>query len=286
MGDLLETNNDWSLPQKKVIDFVLFLYQKTAMDWNLAIKRNCEDLLLTVMELFAMIGLGEDVTVERVSKALYREVLTQLRAAESSARRLIMVAARNIVAEPKPRSAVHPATENSAARKDEARKEGNREPRAKPKTERRPLFKLFEPLLDPDRIFLRRFKKKRRARPPLQIIDVGPDPRIPLFLVFRKAEPPPTPDAKEKSDDGMVDAARLVRRLHALLDALQNIPLQAQRYARWRDTPFEDRRPQRDSILRSGRPPGFRRRPKYEVDRILRECVWLARNFQPQLDSS
>jgi hypothetical protein len=256
------------------------------MDWNLAIKRNCEELLLTVTELFAMIGLDENVTVERVSKALYRDVLTQLRAAESAARRLIMVAARNIVAEPKPRPASRPATETSAKPKDEAPKEGSPEPGTKPKTRRRPLFKLFEPLLDPDRTFLRRFKKKRRARPPLQIIDVGPDPRIPLFLVFRKAEPPPAPDAKEKLDDGMVDAARLIRRLQALLDALQNIPLQAQRYARWRDTPFEDRHPQRDSFLRPGRPPGFRRRPKYDVDRILRECDWLARNFQPQLDSS
>ena len=36
----------------------------------------------------------------------------------------------------------------------------------------------------------------------------------------------------------------------------------------------------------SGSPPGFRKRPIHEVDEILKECHWLARNVEPQLDTS
>jgi hypothetical protein len=38
--------------------------------------------------------------------------------------------------------------------------------------------------------------------------------------------------------------------------------------------------------LRSGRPPGFRQRNKHEVDEILKECDWLARNVEPPLDDT
>jgi hypothetical protein len=38
--------------------------------------------------------------------------------------------------------------------------------------------------------------------------------------------------------------------------------------------------------LRAGRPPGFRKRPIHEVDEILKECHWLARNVLPALDTS
>ncbi|MBL8894538.1 MAG: hypothetical protein JNJ53_08050, partial [Rhizobiales bacterium] len=87
-------------------------------------------------------------------------------------------------------------------------------------------------------------------------------------------------------DDDTVDATRLVRRLLATMDALQDIPRQAMRLARWQARPKEERRPERWSPLRSGRPPGFRQRSIDEVDEILKECHWLARSVYPPLDDT
>ena len=47
------------------------------------------------------------------------------------------------------------------------------------------------------------------------------------------------------------------------------------RYARWYNKPIEERRPQRASPFRLGRPPGWRIRPTHEVDQILKNCNWL-----------
>jgi hypothetical protein len=91
---------------------------------------------------------------------------------------------------------------------------------------------------------------------------------------------------EERVDDGTVSAVHLVRRLIAVMDALQDIPRQAMRLALWQARPKEERRPERWSPLRPGRPPGYRQRPKHEVDEILKECHWLARNPEPQLDDT
>ncbi|MFO0991130.1 MAG: hypothetical protein U1E67_04265 [Hyphomicrobiales bacterium] len=84
----------------------------------------------------------------------------------------------------------------------------------------------------------------------------------------------------------MVDATKLIRRIRAAIDALQDIPRQAMRLARWQAKPIEERRPERWSALRPGKPPGFRERPKHEIDVILKECDWLARNVMPPLDDT
>jgi len=84
----------------------------------------------------------------------------------------------------------------------------------------------------------------------------------------------------------MVSAKNLVRRLIAVVDALQDIPRHARRLALWEARAKEDRRPERWSPLRSGRPPGFRQRPIHAVDEILKECDWLARLGNPPLDDT
>jgi hypothetical protein len=247
------------------------------MDWKFAIERYRVPLLGHVLELFAEIGLTEGGTVERVSKPLYRFVLGRLRTAESAVRRLIIVAARNIVVEPKPK---RPA---SAGPKVPRKSTG--EPRQRRK--RRPSFGLFDPL----KRFRRRFKKMRRGpEPRIRFFD-EPDPRAPIFRLLGQHPPtapvpPPVPDVEERVDDGTVDARHLIRRLLAITDALQDIPRQAMRLARWQARPIEERHPQRESPLRVGRPPGFRKRQIHEVDEILKECHWLARNVQPQLDDT
>src|SRR5690349_17482924 len=74
------------------------------MDWDFAIERNRDMLLGIVAGLFARIGLTENGgTVERLSRPLYRKVLGLLRPAEAAVRRLIVVMARDIKVEPRPK---------------------------------------------------------------------------------------------------------------------------------------------------------------------------------------
>jgi hypothetical protein len=105
----------------------------------------------------------------------------------------------------------------------------------------RPSFQLF----DPRKNFA--FRRRRTAR------------RIPA--------PPP---------DGLVDAERLSRRLQALQFALEDLPRQARRLARWRLRRENAPSPKFRSPLRPGRPPGYRRKPVHQVDEVLAECHGLA----------
>ncbi|MBL8894648.1 MAG: hypothetical protein JNJ53_08600 [Rhizobiales bacterium] len=250
------------------------------MDRNYAIERWRVPLLGIVMALFAEIGLTEGGTVERVSKPLYRFILSRLRTAESAARRLIIAAARDIVVEPGPERPVSAKPKTSV--KDKTKPDG--EGKTKAKRKRGPLFNLFDAL----KRHGRRFKKERRGPEP-RITFIDYDPRIPEFLraqFMAPASVPAAPVVEEKVDDGTVNAKHLIRRLHAIVDALRDIPRHARRYARWRDKPYEERHPQRRSALRFGRPPGFRQRSIHEVDDILKECHWLAQNAEQQLDTS
>jgi hypothetical protein len=250
------------------------------MDWDSAIERNREQLLGLVAGLFAIIGLADGSVVERLSRPVYRQVLGVLRRAESAVRRLIFVAARNIVVEPRELRLAREQSKISGM--------GKGKDKDKPKSIRGPLFKLFDPP--------KRFKKfygrpalRRGVEPRVRIIDY--DPRIPEFLRSQFLAPAPVPAApvlveEDDVDDDTVNAGPLIRRLLAIKSALEDIPRQAERLARWRALPVEERRPQRSSPLRVGRPPGFRQRAKHEVDEILKECHWLARNVEPQLDTS
>ena len=158
------------------------------MDWNFAIERWRVPLLGHVIGLFAMIGLTEGVTIERLSKPLYREVLQILRAAESAVRRLIVAAARDIVVEP--RAQASGAGEAQSLQQDKGQADGE----AKPKRKRGFLFNLFDP---PNRS--RKFSGRRHKRPKFEprITVIDYDPRIPLFL--RSQAPAPAPVVEEKT---------------------------------------------------------------------------------------
>jgi hypothetical protein len=73
-----------------------------------------------------------------------------------------------------------------------------------------------------------------------------------------------------------VGAARLTRRLQALKLALEDLPRQARRLARWRVRRENMPSPKFKSPLRPGHPPGHRRKPVHLVDEVLIECHWLA----------
>jgi hypothetical protein len=240
------------------------------MDWQNAINRHRKPLLHIVATLFAMIGLSGGAPVERVSRPLYLAVLRLLRPAESAVRRLIVVAARGLVVKPpEPRAApAKPVTP------------GQRKGR-KDRKPRRVAFRLF----DPRQRFTAGWRHRRhplptetrRPLPRIHVIDVSFDPRVPLFRSAAFAPPPPLPAAAPEPDD-TVSALRLSRRLLAIRSALEDLPRQALRYARWQARPADKRRPQLASALRPGRPPGKRKNPAHKVDEILNECDWLARH--------
>jgi hypothetical protein len=222
-----------------------------------AIERNREALIRIVAALYAMIGLTEAGGIERLKWPMYRAVLALLRPAESAVRRLIVMAAQGL--------AVKPMAAGSASRK--------RATAGKRKTRRHRIFSLFDPR-QRERLFVH-----RGGRPSFKVPRA--EPRIRSFnenvhvIVYRNGAPPaPPPPLPQPADS--VNAGALCRRLAAIREALQDLPGQARRYARWRAMAMADHRPQR-AIFRRGPPPGLRPKSRHEVHAILKECDWLAR---------
>ena len=218
------------------------------MDWARAIERNSEALQGIIEALFAMLGLVGDATVSRIPPLLHRAVLRVLRPAESAMRRLIVIAARGIVvklAASRPMPVGHMIGKGSTPR---------------------PSFQLF----DPRKNFALTHRRTFTRNPP-RIHIFGNDPRVAALWPAPRpvVEPPPPPD-------GLVNAERLSRRLQALNFALDDLPRQARRLARWRLRRETAKAPKFKSPLRPGHPPGYRRKSVHEVDEVLIECHGLA----------
>ncbi|MBP9174882.1 MAG: hypothetical protein KBF54_10055 [Rhizobiales bacterium] len=222
------------------------------MDWERAIKRNSEVLAGIVETLFVMLGLVGEATVSRIPWPAYRAVLRVLRPAESALRRLIVVAARGLV--------VEPAAPRSKPTGQVKAKKGSH-PRV-------PSFQLFDP--QPRIVFPRR-RNPKRAVPRIHFFNTDGE-----FITIGPPIRPAKAPARPKSADGMVNAARVIRRLEALESALADLPRQARRLVRWRMREEKLENPSYKTPLRPGRPPGSRRRAVHPVDELLDECQWLA----------
>jgi len=215
------------------------------LDWDLAIKRNCKALKGIIEVLFALLGLDGTDAASRIPRSLHSVVLGVLRPAESAVRRLIVVAARNVVVKLAPS---RPMAEGRKAGKGSGHSN--------------PAFQLFDPR--------KRFKPVRAMKFTRLV------PRIHVFPydTLSPARPPVSDPAPPP--DGLVNAERLTRRLQALKAALEDLPRQARRLVRWQ----ERRKASPDHKflipLRSGNPPGYRRKPIHEVDAVLTECDDLA----------
>ena len=218
------------------------------MDWDLAIKRNSEALAGIVAALFAMLGLVGEPTVARIPQTFHSAVLRVLRPAESALRRLIVIAARGLV--------VKPAASRPMPKGNTIGKSGNS----------RPSFQLFDPRKNFESPHRRTF-----TRNPPRIHFFGNDPRV--AALWAAPQPVAVPAAPP---DGFVNAQRLTRRLQALKLALDDLPRQARRLARWRVRRETAKAPKFKSPLRPGPPPGHRRKPVHEVDEVLIECHGLA----------
>ena len=228
------------------------------MNSNYAIERQRQPLIAIVASLYAMIELAEGGMIDRLRRPLHRAVLAILRPAESALRRLIVMMAHGLKAKPK---VSRPAPKGLA---NAGKGKGRRS------------FALFDRRVRYD------LGRGRRARGPKV------EPHVWSLDDFLQGRPHfcprPEPAPSLKPDDS-VSAASLCRRLDAARRALLNLRRQAERYARWRDKPLEQRRPKLMSPLRPGPPPSLSRTSSHEVHEILRDCHALAHSL-PKPDTS
>jgi hypothetical protein len=221
------------------------------MDWAGAIKRNSEALKGIIEVLFALLGLDGTDAAARIPRSLHSAVLLVLRPAESAVRRLIVIAARGLVVKPRPS---RPMPKGQVIGKGGA--------------SRPPSFRLCDTRKDFPEL---RQPRIRYAKHPPRILFFGEDSRVDDLW----PAPPPVAKPTPPSDD-LVNAQRLTRRLQALKLAIEDLPRQARRLARWRVRRENTKTPTFKSPLRPGRPPGSRRRHIHEIDKILEDLHYLA----------
>jgi hypothetical protein len=238
------------------------------MDGSAAIERNRVALVRIVATLVAMAGLRQSAIGNRQSdkiavpetgdpaqsptadcplptaptlpRHLWRAILRLLRPAESAARRLIIAAARGMTPPP-PRftQSPSPASQGVSGRFAEGKsvvpvarwKAGERRVGAEHRAPGRDGAGeggVVTPLPSPRRLALPLFDRLRRVGPrPLASRD------LPRISVPGWTERLPVPVRHEPSPDDPINAARLALRLDALARALDDLPKQARRFARW-----------------------------------------------------
>jgi hypothetical protein len=201
-----------------------------------------------------MLELAGGVTVSRIPQSLHSAVRRILWPAESAMRRLIVIAARGLVVKlPASRPGLRPKPVGAI------RKGGGS----------RLSFQLFDTRKNfPE---LRQHRVKYAKNPP-RILFFGDNSRVDdLWPSSRPVAAPPSPPS-----DALVNAVPLTRRLEALKLALEDLPRQARRFARWRARREIAPNSKFRSPLRPGPPPGHRRKPAHLVDEVLIECHGLA----------
>jgi hypothetical protein len=232
------------------------------MDWPMIIERNRERLLAVLAPLFAVLGF--DPRRAALPRHLYRALLITLRPAESAVRRLIIIAARGLVAKLCAARAARAFPAGLSLNKD---------------AERTPAFCLIDPLkrFAPEDFEWAKEWEKVQILPRISV----PGLIDPVFA-----------DRFIPMKDDPIDCAALRRRLRALKEALDNLPRHARRLARWkargelaRQAEIR-RKPGRLSPFRPGFAPGFHRTNRQEIDEILADCHYFAREAWEKPDTS
>jgi hypothetical protein len=230
------------------------------MDWNMVIERNSERLFVVVATLVSMVRVHGGGMAAFLPRDIYSAALILLKPAESAVRRLIIIAARGLAVK----------LRLGAARGFPAGLSLNRD------AGRVPAFCLIDPL--------KRFAPEdfEWGKSKAQVI-----PRISVPGLFDPVFPP----QQQLPTDNMVASAALGRRVQALRFALDNLPREARRLARWkakRELQRQAEKPKlgRMSPFRPGYAPGYHRHKPQEVDDILSECHHFAREAWDAPDTS
>ena len=225
------------------------------MDIPAAIDLNKTLLARIIAGLFILLGRGAGPA--RISLELHRRIVRVLRPAESAVRRLIVVLVTITgVKAPPPRAQSRSSVPSGLGRTGKGKK--------------RQSFALFDPR---QRFWRQRPAKKTPAALPriLSLDDEG------LHRLKEGLNAPYMPDKKPAD----ISPINLLRRLEAVIGALENLPHQAKRLARALARRQKFPHLKLRMPVRPGRAPGFRVKPRLEIDHVLRECDWLARNALP-----
>jgi hypothetical protein len=216
------------------------------MDWVRAIEINRTALSRILAEIFALLGLVRGGTLDHLPLRLYLAAERLLRPTESALRRLIVIAARGLVVKP---SAKRPMPKGLVI---------------VGKGVKTMSFRLFDTRKTFDFI---------KTEDPL-IVYVKTYESNPFnpFSSFYQSRYLARPAERDRGPN----ALQLCRRLAAVAHALETLPRQAWRLARWKLRRKTIVSPKFTSPLRPGPPPGYRKKPQVEVDFVLRECHGLA----------
>ena len=214
------------------------------MDWERAILVNREALVRILAGFVALLAAFHGEL--RLPLGVYRAVALGLFKSETAVRRLIVIAARGLTVALKPRCPMPPGlvirSQGQTAR-----------PMAFPLFDARVAYSWVE---EPSRI----------TGPRIRMVD-APSPQAQFLALFKRP-------ASGLSCEAATTALR--RRLGATLSALDNIPREALRMARWKARRLAMANPKFTSPLRPGPPPGRDKHSKADIDLILRECHALA----------
>ena len=208
------------------------------MDWALAIEKNRMALARVVAEIFALVRI---VAGARLPRGVYLAGMRLLAPTESALRRLIFIAARSLVVKP---NVARPFPKGLVI------KSGG---------QAKVLFRLFD------------------ARKGFDFIE----PENPLLVMVKTYSSNPYNPFERHQHRQEEPAAsdyslNLLRRLAAVRQALETLPQQAIRMARWQAKRKLMDKPKFTSPLRPGRPPGYRGEQQSEIDFILQETHGLA----------
>jgi hypothetical protein len=230
------------------------MFYSTNQAWNDAVKRNSLALKVVAAKLLALLAAFGGVEAVKVPRAVHASVWRLLQPAESALRRLIFIAARDVKIEAKPARAA-PSQEKPQPLKMRA---------AKQRTARPLPFRLHDPRVRAGQ----RPRHDAKQRPRVWFFEPDP-PFAPPFLPPRQLPPHLQPKPEPEPE---INASQLCRRLQSFTAALDDLPRQAQRMARWRMRRETSTQPKYTRAIRRGRPPGFRQKPIYEVDHVLADC--------------
>jgi hypothetical protein len=227
------------------------MFQSAKQVWDDAVVRNAAALAGVVAQLLAVLSLYGGVRAARLPRVVHARIIRVLRPAESALRRLIVIAARGVIAEP--------ALEHTG--RTERIVTGHTLPRQPASIMS---FQLFDPR--------KRFSAQRVIYTTLipRVSFIAPDaPFSPLSAQPQMSREPPLIMA---DSDRHISARRLALRLKAFTSALDDIPGHAKRLTRLQLKRETQKPPTFLSPLRPGKPPGHRTVPGHEIDDILAEC--------------
>jgi hypothetical protein len=212
------------------------------MNWTAATAYNQKRLTLIVAEIFALIGLVSGGRLEWLSQLIYLKALRLLRPTESALRRLLVLASAHIIVKP---SLQKPFPIGKII-------------------ERKQSDKISFQLCD------QRFAAFPAAPKPPPLVKLVRTTTANPFNIF-DAMYQPWPEKPER-----FFAATMILRLEAVKAALENLPHQALRMARW----LQRRKTRKDRFtepLRLGPAPGYSKEAKTEINEILYDLHFHAR---------